>query len=107
MNVKLFVIMGLNWSLEIVSLTVQPRNRIFFIMSDLLNALVGVIVFSILILKRKVLCDLRAKICGSEGPVEQSSRIVAERTTTKSTVSTASSNMPSIMNSRRSINNVC
>lgn len=91
--------MGLNWSLEVIALVVQPQHRIFFIISDLLNALVGLIVFCILIMKRKVLHDLKKMICGSSWH-HGTDRV------TRSNVSTSSTNVQSVTvtNSRRSIN---
>ena len=91
--------MGLNWSLEIVALVVQPQHRVFFIISDLLNALVGLIVFCILVMKRKVLHNLRKTIC-------QSSQQQALDRLTRSNASTSSSNLQSTTNLKRNSNSV-
>lgn len=97
-NVKLFILMGLNWTMELISLTVQPHNRAFFIFSDILNALQGTIIFCLFVMKRKVLRDMKKTFCGSNpkaGGIERA---------TGYTASTTSSIIQSLMNSRRSVN---
>ncbi|XP_065199652.1 G-protein coupled receptor Mth2-like [Planococcus citri] len=94
-NIKLFILMGLNWSLEIVALVVQPQHRVFFVISDLLNALVGLIVFCILIMKRKVLHNLKKTLC-------QGSQQQGLDRLTRSNASTSSSNLQSSTNLKRS-----
>ncbi len=92
--------MGINWSMEIISMTVRPQNRIFFIISDLLNVLAGVFVFCIFVLKRKVLHGLKTKFCRGRKNERNIERA------TGFTTSTTSSIILNFMNSHKSIDNI-
>lgn len=61
MNAKLFVVMGVTWTLEIVS-TFFPHEHAVFYLSDAANALQGVMIFAIFVLKRKVVRALAVRL---------------------------------------------
>jgi hypothetical protein len=61
MNVKLFVVMGVMWTLEIVSSLVIEPDWIWY-GADAINALQGVLIFLIFVLKRKVIHLLAHKL---------------------------------------------
>ena len=61
MNVKLFVVMGVTWVLELVS-TFFPKEYAIFYLSDTANALQGVMIFAIFVLKRKVMRALAVRL---------------------------------------------
>lgn len=89
--------MGLNWAMEVVSALVGADNETFFFISDLLNALGGVFIFSIFVLKRKVLVALKAKVIGKKPKGRTFERA------TGYTASTSSSIVMNFLNSRRSV----
>lgn len=64
MSIKLFLVMGIPWSFEILS---KVFNNDWFIwhVLDEINALQGVMIFMIFVAKRKVLTNLRKKITSS------------------------------------------
>jgi len=57
MNAKLFVVMGVTWTLEIVSSFATEPPWIWYL-SDAANALQGALIFCIFVLKRKVIRTL-------------------------------------------------
>nr|CAD7578121.1 unnamed protein product [Timema californicum] len=57
MNVKLFVVMGVTWAIEVISSVVELPQEIWYL-ADAANALQGVLIFCIFVLKRKVLHKL-------------------------------------------------
>lgn len=55
MNTKLFVVMGITWFLELLSLIFYDHKKIFFwAISDSFNVLLGVSVFFIFVFKKRV-----------------------------------------------------
>ncbi|XP_046412720.1 G-protein coupled receptor Mth2-like [Neodiprion fabricii] len=67
LNVKLFVVMGISWILEVISyflnhyLTNVSWKTEFFCVSDVFNCLQGLMIFVLFVLKKKVLHALRRK----------------------------------------------
>ncbi|KAL2738725.1 G-protein coupled receptor Mth2 isoform X1 [Vespula squamosa] len=68
MNVKLFVVMGISWILEIVSYFVnnyandfQWREELFYV-SDTFNCLQGILIFILFVLKSRVYYALRKRL---------------------------------------------
>ena len=61
MNAKLFVVMGVTWTLEIVSSFVTEPRWIWYL-SDAANALEGALIFCIFVLKRKVIRTLAHRL---------------------------------------------
>jgi phosphotransacetylase len=61
MNAKLFVVMGVTWSLEIVSSFVTEPRWIWYL-ADTANALEGALIFCIFVLKRKVIRTLAHRL---------------------------------------------
>jgi hypothetical protein len=61
MNLKLFIVMGVSWLLEILA-TVSDSEVTWSIVSDIFNLLQGVLVFSIFVLKRSVLVAFQKKL---------------------------------------------
>lgn len=53
MNVKLFIVMGVNWSFEIIATILQEPEELWYIV-DWFNILQGVLVFFIFVCKSKV-----------------------------------------------------
>lgn len=60
MNVKLFVVMGVSWIIEIIT-TLTELNGFWRIL-DIFNILQGVLVFFIFVFKRKVLYAFQQKL---------------------------------------------
>jgi hypothetical protein len=61
MNAKLFVVMGVTWTLEIVSSFVTEPAWIWYL-SDAANALQGALIFCIFVLKRRVIRTLAHRL---------------------------------------------
>jgi len=61
MNAKLFVVMGVTWTMEIVSTFVTEPRWIWYL-SDSYNALHGALIFCIFVLKRKVIRTLAHRL---------------------------------------------
>jgi len=61
MNAKLFVVMGVTWTLEIVSALVTEPRWIWYL-SDAGNALQGALIFCIFVLKSKVIRKLAHRL---------------------------------------------
>ncbi|XKL68150.1 hypothetical protein PGB90_003641 [Kerria lacca] len=78
--------------MEILSLFFRPQSQIFFIVSDVLDALSGFFIFCIFIIKRKILYDLKIKLRSRD-----QSRQIFERAT-GFTTSTTSSTIPNPIN---------
>ncbi|XP_076378233.1 G-protein coupled receptor Mth2 isoform X2 [Megalopta genalis] len=51
---KLFIVMGINWSMEIISWMCNDKPRYIWYLSDLTNTLQGVIIFLIFVWKEKI-----------------------------------------------------
>ncbi|XP_076286754.1 putative G-protein coupled receptor Mth-like 3 isoform X1 [Lasioglossum baleicum] len=51
---KLFIVMGINWAMEIISWLCDDSPKYIWIISDLTNALQGVIIFLIFVWKEKI-----------------------------------------------------
>jgi len=64
MSVKLFLVMGIPWTFEILSKILQNDWFIWHILDEI-NALQGVMIFIIFVAKRKVITSLRKKFRGS------------------------------------------
>jgi hypothetical protein len=61
MNAKLFIVMGVTWTLEIVSSFLTEPPWIWYL-SDTANALQGALIFCIFVLKRRVLRALALQL---------------------------------------------
>lgn len=64
MSIKLFLVMGIPWSFEILSKFFH-NDWIIWDILDEVNALQGVMIFIIFVAKRKVIMNLRKKFRGS------------------------------------------
>lgn len=63
MNLKLFIVMGISWLLEIVATLLDgPMGPVWWYVSDAFNLLQGVLVFFIFVFKRKVLVAFQKKL---------------------------------------------
>lgn len=59
MNTKLFVVMGINWLLEFLSIIFYSHKQVFFwVISDSFNVLLGVFVFLIFAFKKSIWNDI-------------------------------------------------
>lgn len=55
MNTKLFIVMGITWFMEILSIVLYDRKKVFFwVVSDSFNVLLGVFVFFIFVFKKRI-----------------------------------------------------
>lgn len=61
MNLKLFIVMGISWLLEIVA-TLLDKNPVWWYASDGFNLLQGVLVFFIFVFKKRVLIAFQKKL---------------------------------------------
>lgn len=61
MNLKLFIVMGISWLLEIMA-TLMHNRPMWWYVSDTFNLLQGVLVFFIFVFKRKVLVAFQKKL---------------------------------------------
>lgn len=61
MNMKLFIVMGVSWMLEVIA-TVYRQNSIVWYFSDTFNILQGVLVFLIFVFKWKVYHAIRQRL---------------------------------------------
>jgi hypothetical protein len=61
MNLKLFVVMGVSWLLEIFA-SLFNEQSIWWSISDFFNLMQGVLVFFIFVFKRKVLVAFQQKL---------------------------------------------
>ncbi|XP_046680950.1 G-protein coupled receptor Mth2-like isoform X3 [Homalodisca vitripennis] len=59
---KLFIVMGINWVMELVSFVVGGPKSIWFV-TDLGNTLQGLLIFLIFVCKRRILRLLNQKLC--------------------------------------------
>lgn len=51
---RLFIVMGVNWSMEIISFLISPQSN-FFLLTDICNSIQGVLIFVLFVMKRRVL----------------------------------------------------
>ncbi|XP_014282337.1 G-protein coupled receptor Mth [Halyomorpha halys] len=63
MNCKLFIVMGVSWALEVLSVFVSDPPQIWYL-SDMANACQGLLIFSIFVLKGRVLKSLKVRLMG-------------------------------------------
>ncbi|XP_017464780.1 PREDICTED: G-protein coupled receptor Mth2 isoform X2 [Rhagoletis zephyria] len=63
MNTKLFIVMGITWFLELLSIVLYDRKKMFFwVISDSFNVLLGVFVFFIFVFKKRIWHTILAKL---------------------------------------------
>ncbi|XP_055853658.1 G-protein coupled receptor Mth2 [Episyrphus balteatus] len=74
MNTKLFMVMGITWFLEFVSIIFYDRRKtVFWYLSDSVNVLLGVIVFFIFVFKKRVWMAVLVKLgCASRESLKSS-----------------------------------
>lgn len=51
---RLFIVMGVSWSMEIVSFLISAQSNVF-LLTDICNTIQGVLIFVLFVLKRRVL----------------------------------------------------
>lgn len=51
---RLFIVMGVTWSMEGVSFLISPESN-FFLLTDICNTIQGVLIFVLFVMKRRVL----------------------------------------------------
>lgn len=59
---KLFIVMGINWVMELVSYAVGGPKYIWYL-TDIGNTLQGILIFVIFVCKRRILRLLNQKLC--------------------------------------------
>uniref|UniRef100_A0A1I8NK33 Methuselah N-terminal domain-containing protein n=1 Tax=Musca domestica TaxID=7370 RepID=A0A1I8NK33_MUSDO len=64
--VRLFLLMGITWIMDILSFCVRnyPQFDMFFVLTDFCNAIQGVLIFILFVMRRKVTSLLKAKFLG-------------------------------------------
>ncbi|XP_054743814.1 G-protein coupled receptor Mth2 isoform X1 [Anastrepha obliqua] len=63
MNTKLFIVMGITWFMEILSIILYDRKQMFFwVISDSFNVLLGVFVFFIFVFKKRIWHSILTKL---------------------------------------------
>lgn len=60
---KLFIVMGVNWSAEIISFAFDFAPEYLWYVTDIGNTLQGVLIFLIFVCKKRVLRLLNKKLC--------------------------------------------
>uniref|UniRef100_A0A336MEK8 CSON013820 protein n=1 Tax=Culicoides sonorensis TaxID=179676 RepID=A0A336MEK8_CULSO len=68
MNLKLFIVMGMSWILEVIS--ALDSKRIIYYITDTFNALLGVFIFIIFVCKGRVLQLIKKRLGIQEEPVQ-------------------------------------
>lgn len=87
---KLFIVMGVNWSAEIISWAVDSKtSESLWYVTDIGNALQGVLIFLIFVCKKRVLVLLNKKLCPQVHLFKLSTN--ASTRTTNSTISRTAS----------------
>ncbi|XP_054084759.1 G-protein coupled receptor Mth2 isoform X1 [Zeugodacus cucurbitae] len=83
---RMFIVMGIGWLLEIISYMVGNDGNctLYFAVTDAYNASQGLIIFILLVMKRKVLKLIKKRFTKSDNTLQFSSR---RFTTTKSSLS--------------------
>lgn len=89
---KLFIVMGVNWSAEIISWALDPNGTgsVWYV-TDIGNSLQGVLIFFIFVCKTRVLRLLNKKCC-PRFSLFKSPTIISTRTTTNSYISRIGNN---------------
>lgn len=54
MYLRLFIVMGVTWSMEGISFLISPENDLF-LLTDICNTSQGVLIFVLFVMKRRVL----------------------------------------------------
>ncbi|XP_060856632.1 probable G-protein coupled receptor Mth-like 3 [Metopolophium dirhodum] len=65
MSIKLFLVMGIPWSFEMISKFFKNQWIILWVILDEINALQGVMIFIIFVAKSKVIMNLQKRLRGS------------------------------------------
>ena len=87
---RLFIIMGVTWTMESVSWAF--KNSLFmFVLTDALNGLQGIIIFFLFVWKPKVIAQIKnrwrtSSFCGSKSKADQSINTIYSEVTTKSSI---------------------
>ncbi|XP_054276572.1 probable G-protein coupled receptor Mth-like 4 [Macrosteles quadrilineatus] len=93
---KLFIIMGINWVMELVSFFVGGPKSVWFV-TDLGNTLQGVLIFIIFVCKRRILRLLNEKLCPKWQIIRDTSMVgrskVSPSRTNSTTVSKTTSDL--------------
>ncbi|XP_067646611.1 G-protein coupled receptor Mth2-like [Eurosta solidaginis] len=82
---RMFIVMGINWLLEIIGYMIGENSdfEILIAVADFYNAAQGIIIFVLLVMKRKVLLLLKKRIRKSDNSLQ-----LSERQNTKTNAST-------------------
>ncbi|XP_053995121.1 G-protein coupled receptor Mth2-like isoform X2 [Hylaeus volcanicus] len=84
---KLFIVMGINWSMEIISWLCNNSPEYIWYLTDITNTLQGVIIFFIFVWKDKVKQHLLKRLCCRDDNIlsRNSTRSAYHSSTTRST----------------------
>jgi hypothetical protein len=61
MNIKLFIVMGISWLLEVIATIFDYPPELWYV-SDIFNCLQGLLIFIIFVCKRKVLNAVKKRL---------------------------------------------
>lgn len=93
---KLFIVMGINWAMELVSFALEGPKYIWFV-TDFGNTLQGLLIFLIFVWKRRILRLLNQKLCPqwnlvSATSTSKGSKVSSGRTSSTNLSKTVNSN---------------
>lgn len=93
---KLFIVMGINWAMELVSFAVGGPKFLWFV-TDFGNTLQGLLIFLIFVWKRRILRLLNQKLCPqwnlvSATSTSKGSKVSSGRTSSSNLSKTVNSN---------------
>lgn len=69
---NLFIVMGINWSAEILSFAFGSSGSILWFVTDIGNTLQGVFIFIIFVCKKRVLELVKEKLCSGHRSLARS-----------------------------------
>lgn len=92
---KLFIVMGINWSMEIVSWLFKSAPQYTWYLTDLTNTLQGLIIFIIFVWKKKIKRLLLKRFgCQNRGPFSRNSTRSGYHSSASRTCTTTSGVIP-------------
>lgn len=104
---KLFFVMGINWIADVLSWAMKTEdNEHFFYLTDIGNALQGVLIFIIFVCKKRILRLLNQKLC-SQTKIWKTSNNSSSRNTmnTISNTNIRNREMSTLLSTTNNVNN--
>lgn len=91
MYLKLCIVMGVSWIMEVMSLIFTSTPYYIWLFSDMINGLQGVIIFVIFVCKRKIIRLLMKRFGCKENSLCCASFLSSDSSASQATVTTRSS----------------